>query len=64
MPAPCRGLAEHLCMHVCPFFFVAFFNNVLSIQAVVMAISLTLPKSHNADPRGGEISHRWPAAEL
>lgn len=35
-----------------------FFNNVLSVWALGMAISLTLPKSHNADPLGGRISHR------
>ena len=51
------GLDEHLC--VC----ATFFNNVLSIWALGMAISLTLPKSHNADPLGGRISHQWPAAE-
>lgn len=41
---------------------VTFFNNVLSIWALGMAISLTLPKPHNTDPLGGRISHQ-PVAE-
>lgn len=41
---------EHLC--------VTFFNNVLPDWALGTAISLTLPKSHNADPLGGRISHQ------
>lgn len=42
----CADLDEHLC--------VTFFNNVLSVGALGMVISLTLPKSHNADPLGRE----------
>lgn len=52
------GLDDHLCVCVS----VTFFNNVLSIWALGMGISLTLPKSHNVDPLGGRISHQWPAA--
>lgn len=55
------GLDEHPSMYVC---LSPFFNNVLSIQALGMAHSLTLPKSYNVDPWGGRISHQWPAAEL
>lgn len=47
-----------MCVCVC----VTFFNNVLSIWALGMAISLTLPKSHNTGPLGGRISHQ-PVAE-
>lgn len=46
----CADVDEHLC--------VTFFNNVLPVWALGMAISLTLPKSHNADPLGGRISHQ------
>lgn len=40
---------------VCP-----FFNNVLSICSLGMAISLSPPptKTHNADPKGERISHQ------
>lgn len=34
------------------------FNNMLSILALGTAVSLTHPKSHNADPLGGRINHQ------
>lgn len=51
-------VSTSVCVCVC----VTVFNNVLSIWALRMAISLTLPESHNAHPQGGRISHQWLAS--
>lgn len=58
----CMFVCMQAWMITCVCVSVTFFNNVLSIWALGMGISLTLPKSHNVDPLGGRISHQWPAA--